>query len=74
MIDIKCEYRREVYRGQDFFKHYCKVCPNIQQATITEDTITCPHLKYYESYRPKRRKPLEQGKPGTQATIPRGSY
>lgn len=74
MIDIKCEYWGKTYRGQDFFKHYCRVCPNVKQATITEDTITCPHLKYYESYRPKREKGWVQATPETPATIPRGSY
>jgi hypothetical protein len=74
VTDIKCEKWNKVYRGQDFFARYCSVCPNIKEATVTEDVITCPHLKYYQSYKPKRKKPWEQGKPGMQATIPRGGY
>lgn len=74
MIDIKCDVVNKVYRGQDFLKHYCSVCQNLNLATITQETIICPHLRYYQSYKPKRRKPWEQDQIGKQATIPRGGF
>jgi len=74
MIDIKCEYCGKVYRGQDFYRRYCSVCPNIKQVETDGLTMTCPYLRYYQSYKPKRKKPWEQGKPGKQARIPIGGY
>lgn len=74
MIDVKCSISGKVYRGQDFFKRYCSVCPNIDEATVAEETVTCPHLRYYQSYKPKRKKPWNQGEVSKQATIPRGGY
>ena len=55
MIDIKCWKVKKVYRGQDFYNLYCCSCEQKNRATIKKHALTCPNLRYYESYKPKRR-------------------
>jgi len=68
MIDVKCVVVNKVHRGQDFERLYCSQCPHREGATIEvrdninfwdglgkEVKITCPNLKFYQSFRPKKK-------------------
>lgn len=76
MIDIKCTVVNKVYRGQDFWKHYCSTC-DWRDKVAFDGTgyMVCPNLRYYQSYKPKR---SSHESPtsliGTVARIPRGGY
>ena len=73
MIDIKCLKVGKVYRGQDFWKHYCRHCDEQDQVRFENDEMTCPNLRYYQSFVPKQEKRHWGGrKVGDQASIPRG--
>jgi len=56
MIDIKCWRVNKTYRGQDFYNFYCRSCEQKNRATIKNHALTCPNLRYYESYKPKHRR------------------
>lgn len=55
MIDIKCFFVQKAYRGQDFYHFYCCSCEQKNRATVKHHALTCPYLRYYESYKPKHR-------------------
>lgn len=69
MIDIKCFYVNKTYLGQDFGVLYCGSCIQKNRATIKNGELTCNYLRYYESYKPKRRGE-GQGKPGQLTSLP----
>ena len=69
MIDIKCIYINKTYRGQDFVKAYCNSCPRRFEATSEDGMLRCYYLRYYESYKPKRRI-WGQELPGKPASVP----
>jgi len=76
VIDIKCKVNGKTYRGQHFWKHYCRKCEYQDSTTFRDNYMLCPNLVYYESYKPKRNKKnwWGTGKPGEQARIPDAGY
>ena len=68
MIDVKCVVVNKVHRGKDFQRLYCDKCPHRNLAKIEvranvnlldglgkEVKITCPNLKFYQSYVPLKK-------------------
>ena len=76
MIDIKCIKVDKTYRGQHFWKHYCRHCEYQDKVTFKDNEMMCPNLKYYQSYEPKHKKKQWWGTgiPGELARIPDGGY
>ncbi|GAI65925.1 unnamed protein product [marine sediment metagenome] len=72
MVGVRCYFIDKVYRGQDFYRRYCKQCSNEVLVSVTPSTLTCPFLVHYQSYTPKKSKPWDRDRIGKQAIIPRG--
>ncbi len=71
MFGIKCKVSGKTFRGQDFERRYCALCPYWRREKITvvhlanretEITIICPSLILVETYRPKRNTYIDTSK------------